>query len=126
MNAVTTLLVEDDAPLRDLIGLAIERLLGYTVISAANAAEAMELFQEYHPLFLVLDILLPQTNGLDFLRQLKEKNLLENTFAIVISALGYPEVVQQAAACGARDFLVKPFDVEYLISRLQQAQRKAE
>jgi DNA-binding response OmpR family regulator len=58
-------------------------------------------------------------NGLDVLRKLKDQGDLEQTGVIVISALGYPEVVRQAAEAGADDFLVKPFDPVLLAERVK-------
>jgi DNA-binding response OmpR family regulator len=115
----TVLLVEDEPALRDLIALILQNLVGCRVVTAGDGEEALKSFSELHPQAVVLDILLPYMNGLDLLRKLKEQGDLDGTGVIVISALGYPEVVRQAAAAGANDFLVKPFDPEILAERVK-------
>jgi DNA-binding response OmpR family regulator len=115
------LLVEDDPVLRDLISLALQRASGYQVTAVEDGEQARELFSQLRPQVLLLDILLPRMNGLQLLAHLKEDDLLGDTTVVVISALGYQEVIEQAIAAGARDFLVKPFDVETLLERLSAA-----
>lgn len=123
--SIPLLIVEDDPALRDLILLALSRYPRYRAIAARDGVEALALFEQHHPQAVILDILLPHMNGLDVLRRLQEQNRLDNVVVIVISALGYSEVIQQAVAAGARDFLVKPFDVEFLLRRLEGAMSRS-
>jgi DNA-binding response OmpR family regulator len=115
----TILILEPDNALRDLITLALRRL-GYRVITAADWMDALALFQQQRPQVLVLAVLLPQMNGIDLLRYFKAQGWLEHTAVILISALGYREIIQKAVAAGAKDFLVKPFDVEVLLGKVQK------
>lgn len=113
------LLAEDDRAVRDLIVLALERL-NCRVITADNGATALALVRVHRPQLVLLDILLPQLNGLEVLRQLGDRALLDHVPVIVISALGYREVVQQALKAGAKDFVLKPFDVGLLTGKVQR------
>jgi two-component system, response regulator, stage 0 sporulation protein A len=122
---IRILLVEDEPALRDLIALVLSQQPGYQVATAANGLEALAAFQEQPPSVLILDILLPQMNGLQLLVKLKEKELLGEAVIIIISGLGYGEIVQQAVAAGARYFLVKPVDMDLLVERIKQAQAEA-
>ncbi len=122
---LTLLVVEDDPALREVLLLALSRRPNFRAIAARDGIEALALFGQHQPQALILDILLPHVNGLDVLRQLNEQNRLAGVAVIVISALGYSEVIQQAIAAGAMDFLVKPFDVEFLLRRLEQALKRA-
>lgn len=115
----TLLLVEDEPALRDLIALILEHQVGCRVVTAGDGEEALKTFESVRPQAVVLDILLPYINGLDLLRRLNDQGDLEQTGVIVISALGYPEIVRQAVTAGARDFLVKPFDPELLAERVK-------
>jgi len=119
------LVIEDDLALRELITLVLGRLLPCEIITAENGREALKLFHQHHPRVMVVDILLPQMNGLDMLRQLQQKGDLRQTNVIVISALGYREIVQQAMAAGAHHFIVKPFDVEVLVEHAREALTQA-
>lgn len=115
------LVVEDDLALRELITLVLGRLLPVEIVTAENGMEALKMYRLHRPQVMVIDILLPQLNGLDILRQLQQSGELKTSRAIVISALGYREVVQQALAAGAQNFIVKPFDVEVLVKHAREA-----
>ncbi len=120
-SQATVLVIEDDPAQRDLIVLVMSRGLNCKVVSADNGLDGLALFATLHPQVIILDILLPQMNGLDFLRQLRQENPGLECAIFVISGLGYREVVQQAIENGARDFLVKPFDIQILANRVEEA-----
>jgi two-component system response regulator (stage 0 sporulation protein A) len=122
----TILLVDDDPPLTDLITLVLRDLPNCQVLTARNGPEALVLCSSLRPKVMVLDILLPHMNGLDLLREMKNRGLLEKTQVIVISGLGYREVVTQAIQAGAKDFIVKPFDVQVLGERVRRAFTEAQ
>ncbi len=116
------LIAEDDPLLRDILELALRQHFSppFDIRLAADGAKALEMIQESSPSLIVLDILLPQMNGLQILQHLHDHAQNGHRPRIlVISALGVREVVQQAAERGADDFLVKPFDTETLIARLK-------
>jgi DNA-binding response OmpR family regulator len=113
------LLVEDDPAMRDIILLVFNQYFhqGYQIYSAKNGFEALEIIRGENPELVILDILLPHMNGLQLIQKLYEEQLLKTTEIIVISGLGFKEVVQQAMNAGASDFLVKPFRTDALIER---------
>jgi DNA-binding response OmpR family regulator len=113
------LIVEDDPAMRDLLELAFKQQFvpPFELKIVQNGLEALEVVKNHPPALMILDILLPQMNGLQLLQALQEKHHLENTRIVMISALGVREVVQQAIDSGANDFLVKPFDMDTIIAR---------
>ncbi len=115
------LIVEDDPAMRDLLELALTQQFvpPFELQIAQNGSEAMEKIQQHLPTLVVLDILLPQMNGLQLLQQLKDQPVRNDTRVVVISALGVREVVQQAMESGANDFIVKPFDMDTFIDRIK-------
>lgn len=115
----TVLVVEDDRALRDLMELMLTRR-GFNVLTASDGMEALELIRTASPQVILLDILLPQMNGLELMRQLQAEAATPAVPIIVISALGFREVVQQAIAAGAQDFLLKPFDMRLLADKLSR------
>jgi DNA-binding response OmpR family regulator len=117
----TILIVDDDPPLTDLITLVLSDLQDCQVVTARSGPEALVLCSSLRPKVMLLDILLPQMNGLDLLREMKSRGLLDKLQVIVISGLGYREVVQQAIQMGAKDFIVKPFDIQVLGARVRKA-----
>lgn len=116
------LIVEDDPAMRDLLELTLKQQFvpPFELKIAQNGLEALDIIQESPPTLMILDILLPQMNGLQLLQQLQVESMHTDTRIVVISALGVREVVQQAIENGANDFLVKPFDMDTLIERVKQ------
>lgn len=118
----TILLIEDEPALRDLSALALGRCFtGCRILTAGDAAEALRHLDASRPIAIILEILLPQMNGLEFVRRLKTRLDMEAVPVIVTSALGYPEVVRQAREAGVKDFIIKPYDVDTLAVRVKQA-----
>lgn len=116
------LIVEDDPAMRDLLELALKQQFvpPFELKIAQNGLEALDIIQEHPPTLIILDILLPQMNGLQLLTELQNLSIHRDDIRIVIiSALGVREVVQQAVQGGANDFLVKPFDMDTLIERVK-------
>ena len=118
-NTQSVLIVEQDAVLRDVISLALSRN-GFKVYSSRDKSEALNLFMQQRPQLLILSVLLQNGNGLDLLGEIKRQGLLNNTAVIVMTALGYREVVQQAMKAGANEFLIKPVDIRALIDKAQK------
>ncbi len=118
----TILLVEDDPALRDLISLVLNRKLTSRIqlITASNGEDALISLKNDQPDIMVLDILLPLMNGLQVIQQMKNERIFERTKIIVITALGFKEVVQKVLNEGVSDFLVKPLDLNALCSRIQR------
>ena len=118
-NTQSVLIVEQDAVLRDVISLALCRH-GFKVVSSRDKSEALNLFMQHRPHLLILGVFLQNGNGLDLLGEIKRQGLLNNTAVIVMTALGYREVVQQAMKAGANEFLIKPVDIRALIDKSQK------
>lgn len=108
------LLVEDDAPLRRMLCLALADE-GYDVLEAADAQEAFRRLEE-RPDAVLLDLLLPDAHGLDVLRRIRAATSIP---VVVISALSTEEDVAGGLAAGADDYLTKPFLAAELARRMQ-------
>jgi DNA-binding response OmpR family regulator len=116
MNALV-LIVEPERALRDLLALRLLRL-GCDVLLAEDGAEALELMQARQPHLVVLDLFLPRLNGLAVLEQWR--TLTKRPPVIVLSSLGFREIVQRALAAGVSDFLLKPVDLERLSEQVRR------
>jgi CheY-like chemotaxis protein len=119
----TVVVLEPDPVQRDLIRLALTRS-GCAVVTASTGKEAIEMLKSAPPALLLLDLFLPQQNGLDLLQQIRSAGLVAHTAVVVISGLGFPEVVQQAVQSGAQDFLVKPIDTDQLVDRVNKVLKR--
>jgi DNA-binding NtrC family response regulator len=112
------LIVEDDATIRITVGGFLERL-GYRVERAEDAAGALERCRAERYDLVLLDLRLPDGNGLDLLPKLRD---LDDT-ALVIVMTAYPEVRTAVAAlkAGAYDYINKPFDLDDLRQLIERA-----
>ncbi len=114
MTAV--MILEPDVMQRDLMVLALRRHQLETVV-CPQSHQVEDLLALHHPDLLILDLLLRGRNALDLLEMLKKKGLLERTKVLLISPLGFPEIVRTAARAGAAAFVVKPLDPDQLAQR---------
>ena len=120
MSAVPILVIDDEAPIRRLLrtGLATQ---GFDVFEAASAAEGRALLARVKPDLLVLDLGLPDADGLDLLRAMRSGGDL--TPVIVLSARGEERAKIDALDIGADDYVTKPFGMGELVARLRAALR---
>ncbi|MCR5089248.1 MAG: response regulator transcription factor [Oscillospiraceae bacterium] len=120
MDKWKIMVVEDDAPVRRLITSSLSAE-DYTVISAETAAEAVRLTASQNPDMILLDLGLPDGDGVEVIEQIR---LWAETPIIVISAREEDSDKIEALDAGADDYLTKPFSVAELLARLRSTQRR--
>ena len=113
------LIVDDELPIRRLLRAALERAT-YAIIEAANAREATERLREERPDIVLLDLGLPDRDGLELVPLFKQQS---DTTLIVVSARDATEEKVAALDLGADDYLTKPFDTDELLARVRVALR---
>ncbi|MBI1977113.1 MAG: response regulator [Candidatus Omnitrophica bacterium] len=85
---------------------------GYMVSSATSGEEALHRSRATHPDLVLLDVRMPGISGLEVLHRLRKE---ENPSKVVmITAIEDPQVIEEAKRLGAEDYIVKPFDLDYL------------
>lgn len=122
MNTKRILLVEDN----EQIMRGNKRMLtrrGYEVISALTLAQARSLVQVQMPDLLVLDIMLPDGNGLDFMAELRRYSQAP---VLLLTGLATTEDIVCGLSQGADDYLAKPYDFGVLLARVEALLRRAE
>ena len=120
MNKPLILVVEDDAPIRNLISMALETH-DYRCLSAANAGNAIMETTSHNPDIVLLDLGLPDLDGVDVIRKIRSWS---NMPIIVISARSDDRDKIEALDAGADDYLTKPFSVDELLARLRATFRR--
>ena len=120
MDKWKILVVEDDAPVRHLITASLSAE-DYGVIAAATAAEAVQLAASQNPDIILLDLGLPDGDGVEVIEKVR---LWTETPIIVISARDEDTDKIEALDAGADDYLTKPFSVAELLARLRSTQRR--
>ncbi len=116
-------LIADDASfMRQMIREIIEPE-GYEVVGeATNGIEAVDQFEELHPDIVTMDIVMPKRSGIDAVKGILAKH--PDAKIVMCSALGQETLVMEALQAGARDFIVKPFKPDSVISTLAKILEK--
>ncbi len=120
MNKPLILVVEDDAPVRNLITTTL-KAHDYRFITAANGEGAVLEASSHNPEIILLDLGLPDIDGVEVIRKVRSWS---NMPIIVISARSEDTDKIEALDAGADDYLTKPFSVEELLARLRVTQRR--
>jgi DNA-binding response OmpR family regulator len=122
LNAKTILVVEDNERLRANITNALE--FYFHVTYAQNGAEGIKQAKSIKPDLVITDIIMPEMNGYELLQSLKKDNDLKHVPVIMLTALGADEDIIKGWDFGADEYIVKPFKMNLLISRIQNLIKK--
>ena len=121
MERAAILIVEDEDTQRTLLGGLLKKE-GYTVGEAATGKEALDFFRKDVFEIVLLDYKLPDTNGLDLLKQFKEIN--PDVEVIMVTAFGSIENAVGALKAGASEYLTKPVDLDDLLFKIKKTEEK--
>lgn len=89
------------------------------VAEASNGREAVELYEQYKPDLVFMDITMPEMDGLEALKAIRAKD--PNAKVVMCTAMGQKQTVVEAIQAGAKDFIVKPFQPERIMEAVQKA-----
>ena len=116
------LVIDDDPTLSRLLTLYLERV-GYEIISAFGGAEGLVQFNRHRPDLVVLDVMMPTTDGWEVLERLRAES---DVPVIMLTAKVMPHDVVHGLQLGADDYIRKPFNLEELNLRIQAVHRRAQ
>ena len=112
-------LIVDDAI---FMRMTIKRILegkGYMIVGeASTGVEAIEEFDKLRPDVVIMDITMPEMDGIDALRRIKE--IEPKAKIIICSAISQQEKITEAIQCGAQQFIVKPFEPDLLVRAMER------
>ena len=120
MNAKTILVVEDEASIAEVVSLYLRRA-GYNVLIALDGRQAMNMFDHQQPDFVILDLMLPEVDGLSLTRWLRGRSDLP-----IIMLTARREEIDRITGLemGADDYVIKPFSPQELVSRVRAVMRR--
>jgi two-component system KDP operon response regulator KdpE len=118
-NAVSVLIVDDEPPIRRLLRTSL-LAQGYRVTEAERGTEAIESIRQQRPDLVVLDLGLPDIDGLAVIQRVRQDSLIP---IIVLSSRSDERGKVKALELGADDYITKPFGMEELVARIRTALR---
>lgn len=113
---MTKILIVDDA---EFLRVRISKMLigdGFEVSEAENGLKAIDAYKTNKPDLVLMDITMPEMDGLTALKELRKSD--PNAKVIMLTALGQESVVLEAVKSGAKDFIVKPFERDRVMSAI--------
>ena len=103
----TVLIIEDEADAAELFA-EMMRVSGFHVLKTTNSAPALSMMSANRPDVVILDIMMPETSGLDILRQMRRDPELAGVPVVVVSAKSMPADIKNGMEAGASTYLSKP------------------
>ena len=113
-----TVLVVDDAAFMRMRCKKLLTQSGYDVIEAANGSQAVEMYQSEKPDLVLLDITMPDMDGLTALREIRKID--PDARVAMVTAMGQQSMVVEALKAGAKDFVIKPFDQDRVLAAIKK------
>lgn len=112
------LVVEDSLTQAELLKFLLEKN-NYRVFVAKNGKEAVDRMKQNKPIIVISDIVMPEMDGYELCRYIKKNENLNNIPVILLTVLSDAKDVLKGLECGADNFIIKPYDEKYLLSRIQ-------
>jgi DNA-binding response OmpR family regulator len=116
---VTVLLVDDDEDLMQALNFSLTNN-GFAVVSAKNGAEAVTMAYDLRPDVILLDIMMPNLDGLTACRGIKAMGQTDGIPIIMLTAKGDVATIKAAFEAGANDYVVKPFDINKVLEKIRE------
>lgn len=116
----TVLIIEDEEDAADLFA-EMMRVSGFRVLKTTNSAPALDMMAADRPDVVILDIMMPETSGLDILRQMRRDPDLAGIPVVVVSAKSMPADIRIGMEAGASTYLTKPVGFLELKQAVEQA-----
>ncbi|SHJ14918.1 two-component system, OmpR family, alkaline phosphatase synthesis response regulator PhoP [Mesonia phycicola] len=123
MQDITILLVDDEPDILEIVGYNLSSE-GYNVVTAENGADAVKAAKKHKPNLIILDVMMPEMDGIEACEQIRKIPDLQNTIITFLTARG--EDYSQVAGfdAGADDYITKPIKPKLLVSKVKALLRR--
>jgi DNA-binding response OmpR family regulator len=118
----TVLIIDDDPNFSEILQMGLETE-GYNIISAQNPIIGWEKMEKHKPDVLLVDWEMPEMNGIELTKRLREDENHRERYIIMITGRGETKDIVAALDAGADDYLIKPFEIEELKARVRTGLR---
>lgn len=121
IDDISVLLADDNIEFGNLLNKYLSQEEDIRIVGVArDGIEAFDMIIELKPDIVVLDIIMPNLDGIGVLERLSTMKLERRPLFIILTAIGQDIFIQKAIALGAEYYIVKPFDINVLVSRIRQ------
>ena len=122
MENVNVVIVDDNPMILNTLDEVISSEAGLSVIGRAdNGKDAIDMIKDTQPDVVLLDLEMPQMDGITVVENIKKKtSMLKNPAFIILSAVGGEQMTEEAFQAGANYFLMKPFDKDILVNKIRR------
>ena len=117
------LLVDDEKDILEFLSYNLKKA-GYNVFTANNGIDALKIAKKVKPDLIVLDVMMPQMNGIQVCEEIRSDKLLQDTFVLFLTARSEEYSELAGFGVGADDYVTKPIKPKLLISRIQAILRR--
>ncbi|PVY70055.1 response regulator receiver domain-containing protein [Tamilnaduibacter salinus] len=104
------LYVEDDEDIRQIAQMALEEVGGYELGMCESGQQALDTVDAFEPDLILLDVMMPDMDGIETLQRLRERGAVDNVPVIMMTAKVHPEEMARYRESGVFDVIPKPFD----------------
>ena len=118
------LIVDDDPIIIEVLSVRL-KMTGFEVLSAANGKEGLEKANREHPDLIILDVIMPEMNGFETCRHLKEDPKTKDIPVIMLTSLSKEKDLEKGLEKGADCFITKPFNSADLMFEIKTAMGEA-
>ncbi len=122
---MNVLIIDDEDDVRQVVRLSLGRVGGMNVVDAGSGAEGVRLATETSPDFILLDLMMPEMDGVETLSRLREDARTATIPVIFLTAKALPSEIERLRRLGALDVVVKPFNPMTLADELRTILRGA-
>ena len=127
MSKINVAIADDNQRIIEMMTQLLEQEDDIEVVASADNGEAaVEVIKENHPDVVLLDVIMPQLDGIGVLERLKEEDMEKKPAVIMLSAMGQENVCEEAIELGASYFILKPFDSNTVIRKIKQVKAGSE
>lgn len=116
---VRKILLVDDTETVLMFEKMMLKSTGHSIQTASNGRKAIEMVEKSPPDLILLDIMMPELNGIETCRQLKADRLTKDIPIVMVTTKGEPHMVEEAFKAGCNDFITKPVDKIELLGKVK-------
>ncbi|KYC43180.1 two-component system response regulator [Scytonema hofmannii PCC 7110] len=120
MKTKRVLVIDDESPIRDIVEIGLEEMAGWEVLKAASGREGLETAKTQLPDAILLDVMMPEMDGLATFKQLQENAATQGIPTIFMTAHMESSEQERLLRSGIQGILIKPIKIYTLVEQIRE------